>query len=76
MSKKMNVKQIERLMMLGLGIIALFFLLRQCLATENNTEGMMQPIVSEQAQPTTTIETPATTPVTIPTCPCLPPESG
>ena len=69
MSKKMNIKQIERLMMLGLGIIAAFFLLRQCIASENETEGMMQPIISEQQQPTitTATETPANTTVTTPT---------
>jgi hypothetical protein len=63
--KKMNVKQIERLMMLGLGIIAAFFLLRQCMA-ESDPEGRMQPIVSEQTQPTTTVTAPITT-VTTPT---------
>lgn len=61
--KKMNIKQIERLMMLGLGIIAAFFLLRQCMA-EGDPEGRMQPIVSEQTQPTTTTATPSITTVT------------
>lgn len=54
----MNVKQIERLMMLALVVIAVFFLMRQCLASENSTEGMMQPITTEQ----TPAETPASTP--------------
>jgi len=55
--------------MLGLGIIAVFFVLRQCLASDTAPEGMMQPIVTEQ-QPTpvpeTTTPTTATT-VTMPT---------
>lgn len=62
----MNIKQIERLMMLGLGIIAAFFLLRQCMAAESNPEGRMQPINTEQTQPTSPETSRPTTTITTP----------
>lgn len=61
MSKKLNIKQIERLLMLVLGVFAAFFLLRQCLANEQGNESMMKPIATEEAQPATPIENPPVT---------------
>jgi SH3-like domain-containing protein len=52
MSKQLNVKQVEKIVMLSLIIIFLFWMARQCARSGN--QDTMQPIVTEQTTPATT----------------------
>ncbi len=67
MFKNMNVKQIERIMVLGLVIFFLFWMARQCARSANSDK--MQPIPTAEeiaAQtPTTTTAPVTTTPATV-----------
>lgn len=62
MANKLNVKQVEKIAMLGLIIIFLFWMARQC-ARSGNTD-TMQPIATEQNTPATTPTEGNTTTVT------------
>jgi|GEM_PF-3163280 hypothetical protein len=62
MSKKLNVKQIEKILMLGLVVVFLFWMARQCARSGNTDE--MQPLVTEQNTPATTPAAVNTTTVT------------
>jgi hypothetical protein len=54
MANKLNVKQIEKMLMLGLIVVFLFWMARQC-ARSGNTD-TMQPIATEQNTPVTITE--------------------
>ena len=50
--KKMNVKQIEKILMLALVVFFLFWMARQCARTANGDK--MEPLVTEQTTPEVT----------------------
>lgn len=62
MANKLNVKQIEKILMLGLIVVFLFWMARQC--ARSGTTDTMQPIVAEQNTPATTTTEGNTTTVT------------
>jgi hypothetical protein len=68
MAQKINIKQVERLVIAGLVLFFLFWMLRQC-TKNSDKEELMQPIKTETpaTTPTATPPTSTTAPVTQPT---------